>query len=221
MTPDPIKRRVGVLISGRGSNLLALLEAIAAKRLDARVVVVIANREDAGGLEHARVAGIEAICLDHRGWPSRDHYDAALAAALRQRQVGLVCLAGFMRRIGPPLIEAFPGAILNIHPSLLPSFPGTQAQRQAIEHGVRVSGATVHLVTEQLDAGPIVLQQAVPVHDDDTAETLTARILVAEHQIYPLAVQTILDGGWQVIGRRFVRSPTGGPGSATPPPAGS
>ncbi len=221
MTPDPINRRLGVLISGRGSNLQALIDAIAQGRLDARIAVVISNRQDAGGLERARAAGIEAICISHRGWPSRDDYDAALAAALGERQVGLVCLAGFMRKVGVRLIDAFPGAILNIHPSLLPSFPGTDAQRQAIEHGVRVSGVTVHLVNEQLDAGPIVVQQAVPVLGDDTAETLAARIIVAEHEAYPRAVQIILDGGWQVIGRRFVRSPSAGPASLPPPRAGS
>jgi len=221
MTPDPVNRRLGVLISGRGSNLQALNDAIVEGRLDARIAVVISNREDAGGLDRARAAGIEAICISHRGWPSRDDYDAALAAALHERQVGLVCLAGFMRRVGRRLIDAFPGAILNIHPSLLPSFPGTNAQRQAIEHGVRVSGVTVHLVNEQLDAGPIVVQQAVPVLGDDTAETLAARIVAAEHESYPRAVQILLDGGWQVIGRRFVRSPIAGPASAAPPPAGS
>ena len=221
MTPDPINRRLGVLISGRGSNLQALIDAIAEGRLDARIVVVISNREDAGGLDRARAAGIDAICISHRGWPSRDDYDAALAAALGARRVGLVCLAGFMRRVGRRLIDAFPGAILNIHPSLLPSFPGTDAQRQAIEYGVRVSGVTVHLVTEQLDAGPIVVQQPVPVLGDDTAETLAARIIAAEHEAYPRAVRTILDGGWQVIGRRFVTSASAGPASPAPPPAGS
>ncbi len=221
MTAAPIDRRLGVLISGRGSNLQALIDAIDQGRLDARIAVVISNREAAGGLERARAAGIEAICISHRGWRSRDDYDAALAAALRERQVDLVCLAGFMRRVGPRLIDAFPGAILNIHPSLLPSFPGTDAQRQAIEHGVQVSGVTVHLVTEQLDAGPIVVQQAVPVLGDDTAETLAARIIVAEHEAYPRAVQVILDGAWQVIGRRFVRPPSAGPASPPPLPAGN
>jgi len=221
MTPDPVNRRLGVVISGRGSNLQALIDAIVQGRLDARIAVVISNRDDAGGLDRARAAGIEAMCISHRGWPSRDDYDRALAAALHERQVGLVCLAGFMRRVGPSLIAAFPDAILNIHPSLLPSFPGTDAQRQAIEHGVRVSGVTVHLVTAQLDDGPIVVQQAVTVLDDDTAETLAARIIVAEHEAYPRAVQIILGGGWQVIGRRFVRSPGVGPASPAPPPAGS
>src|SRR3954469_7432058 len=157
----PINRRIGVLISGRGSNLQALIDAIGERRLDASIAVVISNREDAAGLERARAAGIDAIVISHRGWPTRDDYDRALVAELRRRDVGLVCLAGFMRLIGAPLLDAFPRAILNIHPSLLPAFPGLDAQRQAIEHGARVSGVTVHLVDGQLDAGPIVLQRAV------------------------------------------------------------
>jgi phosphoribosylglycinamide formyltransferase-1 len=216
-----VNRRLGVLISGRGSNLQALIDAVGERRLDATIAVVISNRDDAGGLDWARAAGIEAVCISHRGWASRDDYDRALAEALQQRGVALVCLAGFMRRIGRPLIDAFPNAILNIHPSLLPSFPGTDAQRQALDHGVRVSGVTVHLVTEELDAGPIVLQRAVHVLDDDTAATLAARILVEEHRAYPEAVQLLLDGGWAVVGRRFVRSPTAAGASAARPPAGS
>jgi phosphoribosylglycinamide formyltransferase-1 len=214
-------RRLGVLISGRGSNLQALIDAIAERRLDATIAVVISNVEDAEGLARARAAGIEALCLSHRGWPSRDDYDRALAAALTGRQVGLVCLAGFMRRIGRPLIDAFPHAIVNVHPSLLPSFPGTEAQRRALEHGVRISGVTVHLVTEELDAGPIVLQRAVGVRGDDTPEVLAARILVEEHQAYPEAVQLLLSGDWTVEGRRFVTLP--GAGAALPArlPAGN
>jgi phosphoribosylglycinamide formyltransferase-1 len=206
---DPIRfsRRLGVLISGRGSNLQALIEAIADGRLDATIAVVISNRADAPGLERARAAGIETLVLSHRGWPSRDDYDRVLATELQAREVGLVCLAGFMRVVGPPMIEAFPNAILNIHPSLLPAFPGVNAQRQAIEYGVKVSGVTVHFVTAELDAGPIILQQAVPVLDDDTPETLAARILVEEHRLYPVAVQLVLDGGWRIEGRRFVRTP--------------
>jgi phosphoribosylglycinamide formyltransferase-1 len=134
--------------------------------------------------------------LDHRGWPSRDDYDRALVEELRAHDVDVVCLAGFMRRIGAPFIEAFPGAIVNIHPSLLPSFPGLHAQRQALAHGVKVSGVTVHLVTAELDAGPIIVQRAVPVLEGDTEDTLAARILVEEHQAYPEAVQRLLDGGW-------------------------
>jgi phosphoribosylglycinamide formyltransferase 1 len=208
MTPDPINRRLGVLVSGRGSNLQALIDAIAAGRLDASIAVVISNIEDAGGLARARNAGIEAITLSHRGWPSRDDYDRALVRELRARDVGLVCLAGFMRVIGRPLIEAYTNAILNIHPSLLPAFPGTHAPRQAIEHGVRVSGVTVHLVNEELDAGPIVIQRVVPVLPSDTEDSLAARILVEEHAAYPAAVQIVLDGAWSIQGRRFVTAPT-------------
>jgi phosphoribosylglycinamide formyltransferase-1 len=204
-----VNRRLGVLISGRGSNLQALIEAIADGRLDATIAVVISNIEDAGGLERARDAGIEAIAISHRGWPSRDDYDRALVRALRARDVRLVCLAGFMRVVGRPLIEAYTNAILNVHPALLPSFPGTHAARQAIEHGVRVSGVTVHLVNEALDAGPIVVQRAVPVLPDDTEDSLAARILVEEHAVYPAAVQIVLDGGWSIQGRRFVISPPG------------
>jgi phosphoribosylglycinamide formyltransferase 1 len=204
-----VNRRLGVLISGRGSNLQALIEAIADGRLDATIAVVISNIEDAGGLERARDAGIEAIAISHRGWPSRDDYDRALVRELRARDVRLVCLAGFMRVVGRPLIEAYTNAILNVHPALLPSFPGTHAARQAIEHGVRVSGVTVHLVNEALDAGPIVVQRAVPVLPDDTEDSLAARILVEEHAVYPAAVQIVLDGGWSIQGRRFVISPPG------------
>jgi phosphoribosylglycinamide formyltransferase-1 len=197
---------IGVLVSGRGTNLQALIDAIAEGRLEARIGVVVSNRPRAHGLERARAAGIETLVLDHRGYATRDAFDAAVAGALRERRVSLVCLAGFMRLIGPPLLEAFPDAILNIHPSLLPSFPGVEAQRQALEHGVKITGATVHLVTGELDGGPIVVQAAVPVTDDDTVETLSARILIEEHRIYPEAVKLILAGGWRIEGRRLVRA---------------
>jgi phosphoribosylglycinamide formyltransferase-1 len=203
MGSDP-KRGIGVLISGRGSNLQALIDAVGDGTLAARIAIVISNTANAGGLEHARAAGVETLCLDHRAFPSRDDYDARLARELRARGVSLVCLAGFMRLVGPRLLEAFPNAILNVHPSLLPAFPGVDAQRQALEHGVKVSGATVHLVTGELDGGPIVLQSAVPVRDDDSVDRLSARILIEEHRIYPEAVRTILDGGWRVEGRRFL-----------------
>jgi phosphoribosylglycinamide formyltransferase-1 len=201
-----VNRRLGVLISGRGSNLQALIDAIAEDRLNASIGVVISNREGAAGLDRARAAGIEAICLSHRASPTRDDYDRALVRELRARDVGLVCLAGFMRLVGSPLIEEFPNAILNIHPSLLPAFPGLEAQRQAIEHGVRVSGVTVHLVTAELDGGPIVVQRAVSVLPGDTPESLAERILAEEHRAYPEAVQMILEGGWRVEGRRLRRS---------------
>lgn len=203
--PDAGLPALGVLISGRGSNLQALIEAIAAGALRARIAVVISNQPGAGGLERARSAGIETLVMNHRDFPSRDAYDAAVAAELRTRGVRLVCLAGFMRLIGAPMLEAFPNAILNIHPSLLPSFPGVNAQAQALAHGVKISGVTVHLVTGELDGGPIVLQAAVPVQDDDTADSLSARILVEEHRIYPQAVSIVLSGAWVLDGRRFVR----------------
>lgn len=201
-------RRLGVLLSGRGSNLQAIIDAIAERRLDATIAVVISNQKNAGGLERAQRVGIETLTLSHRGWPSRDDYDRALVSELRKRNVGLVCLAGFMRKVGAPLIDAFPNAVLNIHPSLLPSFPGLHAQQQALDHGVKTSGVTVHFVTADLDAGPIIVQRTVPVRDDDTEETLAARILVEEHHAYPEAIALVLDGGWRIDGRRVVRSTT-------------
>jgi len=201
-------RRLGVLISGRGSNLQAIIDAIAERRLDASIAVVISNQESAGGLERARRAGIETLTLSHRGWPSREDYDRALVSELRKRDVRLVCLAGFMRKFSAVMIEAFPNAVLNIHPSLLPSFPGLHPQQQALDHGVKTSGVTVHFVTADLDAGPIIVQRTVPVRDDDTEETLAARILVEEHHAYPEAIALVLDGGWRIEGRRVVRSTT-------------
>lgn len=200
--------RIGVLISGRGSNLQALIDAVHDGRLPARIAVVISNKASAPGLDRARAAGIEALVMDHREYSSREAFDAAVAGALQARGVRLVCLAGFMRLVSAALLEAFPNAIVNIHPSLLPAFPGVDAQRQALMHGVRFSGATVHLVTGELDAGPIVMQAVVPVRDDDTVETLSARILIEEHRIYPAAVRLLLDGGWTLEGRRFVRPST-------------
>jgi phosphoribosylglycinamide formyltransferase-1 len=200
----PEQPRIGVLISGRGSNLGALIDAVAAGALNARIVVVISNRPGAAGLERARAAGIETLTLDHREFGSREAFDAAVARELHARGVVLVCLAGFMRLVGPGLLEAFPEAVLNIHPSLLPSFPGVDAQRQALEYGVKISGATVHLVTGELDGGPIVLQDAVPVMDADTEASLAARILAVEHRIYPAAVELMLAGGWRLEGRRVV-----------------
>jgi len=194
---------LGVLISGRGSNLQAIIDAIAAGRLDARIAVVVSNKPHAAGLERARRAGIETLVLSHRDYPSREEYDRVLVDHLRARGVGLVCLAGFMRLLSPVFIQAFPNAILNIHPSLLPAFPGLDAQHQAWAHGVKLAGATVHLVDCDLDAGPIVLQRAVPVLEDDTPDTLSARILEEEHKLYPEAIRLVLDGGWRVEGRRF------------------
>lgn len=202
-----MNRRLGVLISGRGSNLQALIDAIAGGRLDASIAVVISNHEEASGLQRARTAGIEAICLPHRPWPTRGDYDRALARELQARDVGVVCLAGFMRLVGAPLIEAFPNRIVNIHPSLLPAFPGLEAQRQALEYGVKFSGCTVHLVDENLDAGPILAQAIVPVRDEDTDATLSARILAEEHRIYTDAVRLILSGRYRIEGRRVIALP--------------
>ena len=197
---------IGVLISGRGTNLQALIDAVRNGTLRVRIAVVISNREEAGGLARARDAGIETLTLNHRVFPDRDAFDAAVARELTARDVQLVCLAGFMRLVGRRLLQAFPNAILNIHPSLLPAFPGVDAQAQAIRHGVKISGVTVHLVTDELDAGPIVLQAAVPVRSDDTADTLAARILVEEHRLYPEAVRIVLNSDWRLDGRRFVVS---------------
>ena len=196
--------RLGVLISGRGTNLQAIVEAIARREIDATVAVVISNRSDAIGLASARDAGIETMVIPHRESPSREAYDGTLVAALRVSRVDLVCLAGFMRQLGPTFCAAFPQAILNIHPSLLPAFPGVGAQLHALEHGVKTSGATVHFVTPDLDAGPIVAQVAVPVRDDDSADTLAARILVEEHRLYPQAIQRVLHGRWRIEGRRVL-----------------
>jgi phosphoribosylglycinamide formyltransferase 1 len=203
--PPSGRPRLGVLVSGRGSNLQAIIEATRSRTLDATLAIVISNRADAPGLQRARDADIDALHLSPRDFADRHGYDRAIVGALRAREVSLVCLAGFMRLVGQPILDAFPDRILNIHPSLLPAFPGVDAQKQALEYGVRVTGATVHLVTSELDAGPIVLQAAVPVLDDDTVETLAARILVEEHRLYPEAIRTVLDGGWSVEGRRFVR----------------
>ena len=205
------ERRLGVLISGRGSNLQSIIDAISGSRLTAQIAIVVSSRDDAAGLKRAREAGIETMCLRPRDYADRDAYDRATADALEMRRVSLVCLAGFMRLVGPPLLDAFPNRVLNIHPSLLPAFPGLEAQRQALEYGVRFSGATVHLVTSELDGGPIVLQAAVPVLEGDSVETLSTRILVEEHRIYPEAIHMLLDGGWSVRGRRFVRGASAAP----------
>ena len=197
---------IAVLISGRGSNLQSIIDATRSGQLNATIAIVLSNRSEAPGLMRAREAGIEAVYLNPRDYPNRDAYDRAILDVLRARDVALVCLAGFMRLVGPPLLEAFPNRILNVHPSLLPAFPGLDAQRQALEHGARISGVTVHLVTSELDGGPIVLQSAVPVLDDDTVDTLSARILIEEHRVYPEAIRIVLDGGWSIEGRRFVRS---------------
>jgi phosphoribosylglycinamide formyltransferase-1 len=202
--PIPSSRRLGVLISGRGSNLQAIHAAIQEGRLDASIAVVISNRAGAPGLAWARRAGLETRVMPHDDWPNRGSYDAALVDTLRAHGVDLVCLAGFMRLLSPVFVDAYANAILNVHPSLLPAFPGLDAQRQAWEHGAKVSGVTIHLVNASLDAGPIVLQQAVLVAPDDTPETLAARILLHEHRLYPKAIAIVLDRKWRLDGRRFI-----------------
>ena len=204
-----MNRRLGVLISGRGSNLRAIVGAIRSGELYADVAVVVSNRPEADGLTFARSEGIDTVVLRPRDYQDRHAYDRAIADALCARGVDLVCLAGFMRVVGPPLLEAFPNRILNIHPSLLPAFPGLDAQAQAVAYGVRVSGATVHVVTSGLDDGPIVLQAVVPVLDDDTPESLAERILTEEHKLYPAAIRVLLQGDWHIDGRRFVRGASG------------
>jgi phosphoribosylglycinamide formyltransferase-1 len=201
---------LGVLISGRGSNLGMLLRATEEGALRARIAVVISNVAGAAGLAIAKEAGIHTLVMSHRDHASREAYDRALATTLREHGVRLVCLAGFMRWLGPGFCEVFPSAVLNIHPSLLPAFPGPDAPKQAVQHGVKVSGATVHFVTPELDAGPIIEQRSVPVHDADTPETLAARVLAVEHEIYAAAVQRVLWEPWHLDGRRVVFEGRGG-----------
>ena len=198
-----MKPRLGILISGRGSNLQAIIDSIVRDQLDAEIAVVISNKEQAAGLERARNAGIDTVVLSHKDYGTREMFDVALVDELKAYRVNLVCLAGFMRLLSSNFVAAFPGAILNVHPSLLPSFPGLDAQRQALDYGAKVSGATVHIVTATLDNGPIVLQASVPVVEGDTVESLSDRILVQEHRIYPEAIKLVLGGGWKVDGRRF------------------
>ena len=198
-------RRLGILLSGRGSNFEAIADSIVAGRLDASIAVVIANRASARGLEIARARGLAAVSIPSQGM-DRETYDGLLIAELRKHEVDLVCLAGFMRLLSARFVAAFPGRILNIHPSLLPAFPGLDAQHQALQHGVKITGCTVHLVDENLDSGPIIVQSAVPVLDDDTVDTLSARILAQEHRIYTEAIGIILSGNYQIVGRRVIRS---------------
>ena len=199
-----MSHRIGVLLSGRGSNFEALADSIGAGRIPgAEIVLVVSNREDAPGLARAAARGIPARAIPSKGLP-REAYDTLVVAELQRAGVELVCLAGFMRLLSPKFIAAFPQRILNIHPSLLPSFPGLEAQRQALEYGVKFSGCTVHLVDENLDAGPILAQAVVPVHDGDTDETLSARILAEEHRIYTEGVRLILSGKYRIEGRRVI-----------------
>ena len=186
-------RTLGVLISGRGSNLQAILDGARQGELEARVGIVLSNVATAAGLSRAKEAGVPTIVIDHKSFSSREEFDRAVVDELKKHEVDVVCLAGFTRLLSPFFVRAFPGRILNIHPSLLPSFPGLNAQRQALEHGVKVSGCTVHIIDEELDHGPIVLQTSVPVRDDDTEETLSARILKEEHRAYPKAIRLMLE----------------------------
>ena len=196
-------KRLGILISGRGSNFEAIADNVATGELDAEIAVVISNRAAARGLETALARGLNAVCLPSKGL-DREVYDRMLAAELHRRGVDLVCLAGFMRLLSAGFIREFPDRILNIHPSLLPSFPGLDAQHQALAHGVKITGCTVHFVDEDLDAGPIVIQAAVPVRDDDTEETLSARILEQEHRIYSQAIAIVIAGKYRVEGRHVL-----------------
>jgi len=201
-----MKKRIGVLLSGRGSNFEALADSVAAGRIpNAEIALVISNREAVVGIERAKSRGLAALVIPSKGL-EREAYDRLVVAALNEAKVDLVCLAGYMRLLSPYFVAAFPQRILNIHPSLLPSFPGLEAQKQALDYGVKFAGCTVHFVDENLDAGPIILQSVVPVEDGDTEEILSARILKEEHRIYSEAVKLVLEGKYKIAGRRVVRS---------------
>ena len=205
MTSGPGRLRVGVLASGRGSNLQALLDASARPGYPAEVVLVISDRERAAGLDRARAAGVEALFVNPKDFGDREAFDLALVREFTARGVGLVCNAGYMRILSVAYVRAFAGRAMNIHPSLLPAFPGLHAQRQALEHGVKVAGVTVHFVDEgPVDTGPIILQASVPVQADDTEESLSARILAEEHRLYPEAVRLFAEGRLEVVGRRVI-----------------
>ena len=199
-------KNLGILLSGRGSNFEAIAKNVAAGKIpDARIAVVISNRSDAGGLEVAKRMGLGALVIPSKGKPREEH-DREVVAALQQHKADLVCLAGYMRLLSPWFVQQFPRSILNIHPSLLPSFPGLEAQEQAFAYGVKVTGCTVHFVDENLDAGPIIIQAAVPIEDTDTPDTLAARILKEEHRIYTEAVRIVLEGRYRLYGRRVVQT---------------
>jgi phosphoribosylglycinamide formyltransferase 1 len=198
-------KRIGVLLSGRGSNFEALADSISAGRIpNAEIAIVVSNREGAPGIDHARTRGLATRVIPSKGL-EREPYDRQVVAALHEAHVDLVCLAGYMRLLSPYFVAAFPQRILNIHPSLLPSFPGLESQKQALDYGVRFAGCTVHFVDENLDAGPIVLQAVVPVEDNDTEDTLSARILKEEHRIYSEAVRIVLEGKFKLEGRRIIQ----------------
>jgi phosphoribosylglycinamide formyltransferase-1 len=201
-----MKKRIGVLLSGRGSNFVALADSVAAGRIpDTEIAIVVSNREGAAGIDKAKDRGIPTRVIPSKGL-EREPYDRQVVAVLREHGVDLICLAGYMRLLAPYFVASFPNRILNIHPSLLPSFPGLESQRQALEYGVKIAGCTVHFVDENLDAGPIVLQAAIPVHDEDTEATLSERILAEEHRIYSEAVKIVLEGKYKIAGRRVVQA---------------
>ena len=201
-----MKKRIGVLLSGRGSNFEALAESVAAGRIpNAEIAIVVSNKADALGVKRAEARGIPARVIPSKGL-QREDYDRQVVAELQQHQVDLICLAGYMRLLSPYFVAAFPQKILNIHPSLLPAFPGLEGQKQALEHGVKFAGCTVHFVDENLDAGPIILQAVVPVLDSDDEQALSERILKEEHRIYSEAVKIILEGKYRIVGRRVLRS---------------
>jgi phosphoribosylglycinamide formyltransferase 1 len=201
-----MKSRIGVLLSGRGSNFVALADSVAATRIpNAEVALVLSNREGAAGIDRAKERGLPTRVISSKGL-EREAYDRQVVAALQESKVDLICLAGYMRLLSPYFVAAFPNRILNIHPSLLPSFPGLESQRQALEYGVKFAGCTVHFVDENLDAGPIVLQAVVPVKDEDTDATLSERILKEEHRIYSEAVKIILEGNFKIAGRRVLQT---------------
>lgn len=206
MKAEKTKIRVGVLISGNGTNLQAIIDRSERGELDAEVVCVISNRADAFGLERARKHGIAAIHLDHKSFSGRSEYDGELVRTLRKFKVELVVLAGFMRIVTPTLLDAFPNRVMNIHPALLPAFPGLDAQKQTLEYGAKVSGCTVHFVDSGTDTGPIILQSVVPVLEGDTEATLAERIHLEEHKLYPAAIQLFAEGRLKVAGRRVIIS---------------
>jgi phosphoribosylglycinamide formyltransferase 1 len=199
--------RIAVLVSGRGSNLEALLETTRRSEFPARVVLVVSDRERARALERAAAHGVPSVFLNPKDFGDRDTYDAALSRVLEEHRIGLVCLAGFMRILGGAFVRAWHGRLMNVHPSLLPAFPGLHPQRQALDAGARISGATVHFVDEGIDTGPIVLQSSVPVEAEDTEETLAARILVEEHRLYPQAVRLFAEGRLRIAGRKVIVEP--------------
>jgi len=199
-------KRIGVLLSGRGSNFEALADSVVSGRIpNAEIALVLSNREAAAGIDRAKARGLTTRIIPSKGL-EREAYDRLVVAALNEEKVDLICLAGYMRLLSPYFVSSFPQRILNIHPSLLPSFPGLEAQKQALDYGVKFAGCTVHFVDENLDAGPIILQSVVPVEDGDTEETLSARILKEEHKIYSEAVKIVLEGKYKILGRRVVRS---------------